>query len=279
MKQKYIFKILSIFLLTLFLYSCGMQSNGVFEKRKHLKGWHFHQKKRIPISSSDTPSNKKIDHRKSTKESEATLLSPTQNEESQIIPFKKYLQNDSDKIPAIDSEKPNQKVVIQSNDKRSLELEEGGFKPKEEILKTRDLGQDLGQDFNESIFDNDKNSRDSVTSREPRPFKKDKKPFIKNPFQIIISILGLWFLLGIATAILAVILLPLLLAGALAIAIPLMIIGYYVLWSFFVYFILRLFIRVDGDEIWTLKETFLYVGMYFFISALIVYGVLAIGYN
>lgn len=56
MRSKLIFHFLSVSFLLLFLYACGSHSNGVFEKRKHLKGWHFHKKGNISQHSSEEES-------------------------------------------------------------------------------------------------------------------------------------------------------------------------------------------------------------------------------
>lgn len=57
--MSYHFKYALIALLLIFIFSesCSTNSRGLFEKRKHLKGWHFHKKESVLQKSSNNQGN------------------------------------------------------------------------------------------------------------------------------------------------------------------------------------------------------------------------------
>lgn len=65
-----LFKFTLLFSVFFYLNSCGSQSNGMFEKRKHLKGWHFHKHGNLSAekSSEKFKSDYKRDAKKDTSE-------------------------------------------------------------------------------------------------------------------------------------------------------------------------------------------------------------------
>src|SRR5690554_5806783 len=60
MNSRLLLKLLSISLITLILFSCGTSSNGIFEKRKHLKGWHFKKNKTFSLGQSSNGKSNEI---------------------------------------------------------------------------------------------------------------------------------------------------------------------------------------------------------------------------
>lgn len=81
MKHSILYRILCILLFLFVSYSCGITSNGRFEKRKHLKGWYFHKKKNISIGSSDAKNESKYFSKKNIKIS-AFKFEQSKNENS-----------------------------------------------------------------------------------------------------------------------------------------------------------------------------------------------------
>src|SRR5680860_28544 len=53
--QKIKYTLIGLLLIFIFSESCSTNSRGLFEKRKHLKGWHFHKKTSVSQKSSNYP--------------------------------------------------------------------------------------------------------------------------------------------------------------------------------------------------------------------------------
>jgi uncharacterized protein YpiB (UPF0302 family) len=53
--QKVKYTLITLLLVFIFSESCSTNSRGLFEKRKHLKGWHFHKKQSVSENSSKAP--------------------------------------------------------------------------------------------------------------------------------------------------------------------------------------------------------------------------------
>lgn len=85
MKSNLLFYFLSISLITLFLYSCGTNSNGIFEKRKHVKGWHFHKKTRITASQVNENSKEAFNKNKHINEKGLTFENSNQEIKSNLV--------------------------------------------------------------------------------------------------------------------------------------------------------------------------------------------------
>lgn len=82
MKLNLIFQFLLLALTVLLLFSCGNQSNGVFGKRKHLKGWHFRS------------GNKPIDNDKISIHNNYNVKKGRESQRSSLIVENQYLSSD-----------------------------------------------------------------------------------------------------------------------------------------------------------------------------------------
>ncbi|WP_107037710.1 hypothetical protein [Brumimicrobium mesophilum] len=124
MKSRFIFYLLSLSFLSLFLYSCGASGNGLFEKRKHLKGWHFNKKSNI--SKTSEKSSPREEFSKNRNINESNLNSSTFNEKV-VLDFQGVANN---------FKNGNSKNHLTKNHKvEKINDENRSITPKEEDLK------------------------------------------------------------------------------------------------------------------------------------------------
>jgi hypothetical protein len=106
-KSKLLFHILSISFITFFLFACGTNSNGVFEKRKHLKGWHF-KKNNFSLSTSLKKEKKALKNDSDKEEPDFYFQKNEPLESADLIPSEKEISSNTvekkDIIIGIESE-------------------------------------------------------------------------------------------------------------------------------------------------------------------------------
>ncbi|PWH86855.1 hypothetical protein DIT68_00915 [Brumimicrobium oceani] len=113
--------------MVLLLFSCGTSSNGVFEKRKHLKGWHFKK-------------NKKFD------------LGLSSNKKKEEIRIEKNAPNNTNKVSSfVEKERNSQNKEStpfrKENKTERLEKEKKYWDEKPDILLVKDENEAVGKDL------------------------------------------------------------------------------------------------------------------------------------
>src|SRR5690554_7463388 len=99
MKLKLSFQVLSIAIAATFLLSCGTSSNGIFEKRKHLKGWHFKKNKKFDLGEAENKDKKSFRSQNIYTEQEENLVLRIERvEEIEINKIGKPKQNEVEVI-------------------------------------------------------------------------------------------------------------------------------------------------------------------------------------
>ncbi|RYM33344.1 hypothetical protein ERX46_10400 [Brumimicrobium glaciale] len=160
MKSKLLFYLLSVSFIALFLYSCGTNSNGVFEKRKHLKGWHFNKKKKFNATSAEPRSKERLNKREKVNESGFAFHDSNQEIESNLV-----VKSNDYNSPSLENQKlidikPSDRAVANDFRKESkaklkadnLELigEKSALKSNSRNLNVSNKGESVSEDFNSS---------------------------------------------------------------------------------------------------------------------------------
>ncbi|HLW29594.1 MAG TPA: hypothetical protein VKX29_01970 [Brumimicrobium sp.] len=263
MKLKLLLNLLVFFLVLLFLTSCGISSNGPFEKRKHLKGWYFTKKKNTVFNSADKTSRTKW----SKSESIETISSPNYKTDQSELASNDNLYQEI----ALDKEENRNFFTSDEVSKNYIQIDENYSS-----IKTLSYEEEHKEEIHSNLeTSTDKDKEESLNSI----LKKDTKPpLILSPVDIILRFFLIYFLTGLAGGIftvLVILLMPYI--GILASLIS-FIIGFYVIAVFFIYYILRLFLREGEDEKWSLKKTFLIVGLIYFPISLGLLSAIIFGY-
>lgn len=252
MKLKLIFQVLSIAIAATFLFSCGNQSKGVFLKRKHLKGTHFNKNKIFTFNSQSPKDKEKYIGEKKIVESSTSLNRDIKNSKVFILDRDKTLHNDS----LVEQESYSK--LLSRNFK--TQISKGKIF---EVNDANDVFEDVETINRVSIY----HALNGASPLNGKSFKirnhtgDPENELLLTPFEIAVKIIGLYLLYGIYIMGLFVICLPLFFAGAIEIAAPIIILGAFVGFIYFIYRVLRLFRNEDGKEIWSLKKTFLIVGL------------------
>ncbi|RYM33343.1 hypothetical protein ERX46_10395 [Brumimicrobium glaciale] len=249
MKSSLLFKLLSISLLMLFLYSCGTSGNGAFEKRKHLKGWHFKKSKKINLGSVNSKAKEEFKSSKNKKTSDLSFhtLKIEKNSDHDFKALNIQVDSFQSKSPLLyyaDNNIKSNSIIKNFESNKSKVSDSSNVLQKQEDLH-------LIKTF-ENVYE--KNLIKEKRSDEP---EVEDNRYLFGPILIILAIIGLLYLylmgIGVAFAL-----------GLLAISVGLswavgiviwMLLGY-VVSALFLYILLRLFVRKDGEEIWSLKESF-----------------------
>ncbi|WP_107037709.1 hypothetical protein [Brumimicrobium mesophilum] len=221
--------------LTALFSSCGAVNKGVFDKRKHSRGWHFQKKGNSNISSSHKNEDKNSRYSNHFKASNLTL--ETDQEINEVI-----------------SENNIRKKGIDLNKNISTSYVED--------MKFKDVN--VNTESSEIVLYEKKISNIKVENVEKIEPEEPEEPFILDPFERAFRFLLIYFLTGLSGVVLTgafVLLLPLI--GIIP-GLILIVIGLYFLISLFVYHVLRLYMRVDGDEIWSFKKTLRIIGLIYF---------------
>lgn len=272
MKSNLILKFLSISLLTLFLFSCGISSNGVFDKRKHTKGWHFNKKKSFLTTKSESNDTEDFKIKKSENESESAFVV-------------------SEKIDTKDLSDAGTDIKTKSLVKENSKLSQPRLLKKEKPIDDNFHDSELSKsesarsphqknpiEETNNRIEQEKTTNPNITTSDPRD---GELPYLYDPFRIILGLLGLYFIFGFIIGLIIFILFLLALADAsVFIVVPLMVILGYIVFSFLVYRILLLFRREDEIEIWSLKKTFANIGLIFIgISVIALVATLGIDFS
>ena len=107
------------FVPILILFSCSTSSVGVFEKRKHLKGWHFKKNKKFMLGDGSLNNKKEFkasDRRMKMQDSKLAAQSLSEVNDLKILAFKQQLTLDTFKISSISLTKSPFFKIPKSND-------------------------------------------------------------------------------------------------------------------------------------------------------------------
>lgn len=265
MKFNTLYSILIISFITIILSSCGVKSHYGYKSTNRInevkseRGFDFSKSKKIKGDNfRDKRSNRSNLKKRRPKSKKHTTSDKI------VEPIKRYaLETDETplnlwkdkKIKTSDNSHVNIEVkptVFSSDDTASKQVE------KENLIQSNTLEA----------------SKENVKSKgEPddKPKKRQIKERYFNPFQIVIRLLGLYFLFGLigAASGLIVFLLAFALGPAVALVIAPILFSIYMV--FYVYYVLRVFRWADGSEIWSLKKTFLIVGNGLIVLSLALY--------
>lgn len=266
-------KIFTIVLLMVFLFSCGTSSNGVFEKRKHLKGWHFQKKSSVTMSSTHELSKDKpnesnlieetdlsIRQGKSVAQSKTTKLRAAKKEEVNID--ENVSQFISDSIDQSNLSHSAENVVTPKNEESLKLKDEGG------MIASFNKDNTIQKMFSKEFHQNNEKSQNVISEDEP---VAEDNPRINSPWKLALKILGLVYAVSLAMLLVLFIGLVLVNVNLLIIGIPILVIGIYLGLSFFVYYLLRLLRRTDEKEIWSLKKTFLWMAIIYSVIGAVLY--------
>ncbi|PWH86856.1 DUF4199 domain-containing protein [Brumimicrobium oceani] len=225
MNVKVYFKFVPILLLLFVLFSCSTTSNGVFEKRKHLKGWHFKKNKKFDSGSAHVKEDKIFRRKeKSTNPEENSVLTIAELEEIEIVEDGKPKQNEFEIIT--EALYPD---ILQPDDENNI----------------RDIGL-------ENTIDNFSVNPGLSTVNETEVSRTKRHPIV-----IVLGILVFTylFLLGLGIAMILGFL-PALFGGWFILGVPIWLVSGYVVFAFYLYLITKLFEREDGTGSLTLKQAF-----------------------
>ena len=248
---KYLIKWLTLLVIPIIMYSCGTSSNSLFEKRKHLKGWHF-KMKNVPTKTTKTESNTVDLERKY--ESNAMAF----NVESQLLP------NDLNVIHNIENQKTERYKLYQQNIIHNQKSDVSKkFSPQ---LIDSVLSKSVEKDKQEEIHP----FKDHFIKKNIKKVEEPLPPFILSQGEIVARAVIYFLILLSAGGILQFIVSAFVFQSML-VSFAIHLIGTYLLFVFFSYFLSKLFRREDSGEVWSLKKTFLVVGIiYFSLVALII---------
>ena len=225
MKLELLSKFSLITLLAVFLFSCGTSSNGIFEKRKHLKGWHFKKNKKFDLGEAENKDKKSFRSQNIYTEQEENLVLRIERvEEIEINKIGKPKQNEVEVI----AEALNPDILKLVDEKSIMDIELDNTKDK----------------FS--------NNRSYLAEKDTEVSQRKRHPIV-----IVLGILVFtyFFLMGLGIAMILGFL-PALFGGWFALGIPIWLISGYVVFAFYLYLVAKLFEREDGTGSLTLKQAF-----------------------
>lgn len=265
MKQELLSKFSLITLLALFLFSCGTSSNGIFEKRKHLKGWYYKKKANRAINSLHEKSKAKIHKNKFNHKSNLSLRQgrdDAHKKTSKIGIVRKEEYNVPEKqrqnilIDTVQSKlklSAANTMVDHNNDNLVFNSGENNIS----FFKNRNA---MHKVFSSNIH---QNADFKINVRaEGEPLVEDN-PKINSPMGIALKFIGFFYLFSLALFLVSILSLLILYVTFPIIGLLFLIGGTYLCLVYFFYLVSRLLRREDGKEIWTLKQSFLRVGKFY----------------
>jgi len=245
MELKSIFNFLLVLILLSLFTACGVSSSGVFEKRKHLKGWHF---------------NKKTDF---SKKGDETALKEHAREEQNEKTGKKVTPIKEVEVRDLIAENI---VDLAANTEGASYVAYTSTVNSKQIIYKNDIIETPQENYPESEPDGISNDAD-----EPEEVKKE---FLYSIWIRILGVIGLVYVFfGIFGFVAVIGLLPYFFGASILLGIPLWIAGGYFALAIFIFLTLLLFVREDGELIWTFAETLRKIALIYFIAAVIAGGI------